>query len=83
MNDAIENFWKAIAGGDGDERWRLLPTIVIVVLIAVLWHWLHWYAAILIAVGVGIIVQAIMVAVKKRGTDSAESTTESESQENL
>jgi D-alanyl-lipoteichoic acid acyltransferase DltB (MBOAT superfamily) len=82
MNDAIENFWKAIAGG-GDERWRLLPTIVIVVLIAVLWHWLHWYAAILIAVGVGIIAQAIGVAVKKRGTDSAESTTESESQENL
>ena len=70
MNDTIENLWKAVSAGDGEERWRLVPTIVIVVLIVALWHWLHWYAAILIAVGVGIIVQAIMVAVARRGKDA-------------
>ena len=81
MNDTIENIWKTLAGGDGDEGWRLLPTIVIAVLIAILWHWLHWYAAILVAVGVGIIVQAVMVAVTRRGTESTESAPETESQE--
>ena len=80
MNDTIENIWKTLAGGNGDEGWRLLPTIVIAVLVAILWHWLHWYAAILVAVGVGIIVQAIMVAVARRGKDVAP---QSKSQENL
>ena len=87
MSDMKEKFSKAFAAGreavrnsnsEQDERWRLLPTIVIAVLVAVLWHWLHWYAAILVAVGVGIIVQAITVAIARRGRDVA---SESKSQE--
>jgi hypothetical protein len=78
MNGAKDSIWTILTGGDGDDRWRLVPTIVIVVLIVALWHWLHWYAAILIAVGVGIIVQAVMVAVTKRGKDAPP---ESESQQ--